>query len=97
MKLSVVLFVVCVVVSSEAACNSRPSGIPSLGIEAVQEFRDGKILFEEKSQYILVTRIDKSGDGHIRVLDHAGMSRTQAMEILKQKQAELERAGQCVP
>jgi hypothetical protein len=88
MKLAAILTAVCVLVSSETGCNSRPSG-PRLGIGTVQQIRDGQISFEEKGGRILVSVTDRYGDCHIHVLDHTGISREQALEILKQKEAEL--------
>jgi len=44
-----------------------------------------RVVFQEKNGEILVTIIDRYGDGHIYVLKHPGLSRQQAIDVLKQK------------
>jgi hypothetical protein len=46
--------------------------------------------FQERDGGIFVTVVDKSGDGHIHKLSYEGISKQQALELLKQKQTELE-------
>ncbi len=48
------------------------------------------ISFEEKGGEIFVSVADRFGDAHIHKLIYEGISRQQALEILKQKQTELE-------
>lgn len=98
MRLATILIAIGVLVFPGTACNSKPSRFPlHIEIEWIQEIQDGRILFEENGPHILVTLIDKYGDGHIFVLNHADLSRTQALETLKRKQAELERGRGVLP
>jgi hypothetical protein len=48
------------------------------------------ISFEERGGEIFVSVGDRSGDAHIHKLIYEGISKQQALEILKQKQTELE-------
>jgi hypothetical protein len=49
-----------------------------------------QISFEERGGEIFVTVVDKYGDGHIHKLSYEGISKQKALEMLKQKQTELE-------
>ena len=89
MKLAAVLAAL-VLVSSAIGCNSKPSGGFPLSVGTVQQIRDGQISFEEKGGRIVVSISDRYGDCHIHVLNHTGTSREEALEILRQKQVELE-------
>jgi hypothetical protein len=48
------------------------------------------ISFEERHGDIFVTVVDKYKDGHIHKLNYAGVSKQEALAVLKQKQSELE-------
>ena len=49
------------------------------------------ITYEEEGGVVLVTVIDKHGDGHIHRLLLGDLTKTQALDLLAQKQDELER------
>ena len=49
-----------------------------------------RISFEERGGEIFVTLTDKLGDNHIHKLELGTLSKQQALDILKQKQIELE-------
>ncbi len=68
---------------------AEPQGFP-LSLQVVQNLKDGKITsYEVRSGKIVVTMFDKYGDGHVHILDHSGVSKEEALQILSQKQAEL--------
>jgi hypothetical protein len=83
-----ILTVACVLVFAQTGCKSKPSGF-RVGVETVQQIRDGQISFEEKNEDIFVSITDRYGDCHLHVLDHKGIPREKALAILKQKQMEL--------
>ena len=76
----------------EIGCKPRSSASP-LTIQSVREIEPvnrTQISFEEKGGEIFVSVIDKYGDTHLHRLTYEGVSKEQALEILKQKKAELE-------
>jgi hypothetical protein len=73
------------------ACARKPEALPltldtirSLSTADTQEIR-----VEDKGDEILVTVVDKHGDGHIHSLELGGASKGEALELLSRKQAEL--------
>jgi hypothetical protein len=74
-------------------CAGEASG-PGLDIETLRRLDASNtttLMFEERNGDIFVTVVDKSGDGHIHTLiPDTGMTSAQALELLRQKQAELE-------
>jgi len=76
-----------------AGCGPHQSSAFPLSVETVRQLsptNTAQISFQEHGGEILVTVVDKSGDSHIHRLNYEGISRQQALELLKQKQAELE-------
>lgn len=76
----------------EIGCKPRASAFP-LTIQSVRELdpiNQTRISFEEKGGQILVSITDKDGDAHLHRLNYEGVSKEQALEVLKQKKAELE-------
>lgn len=74
-------------------CDRKSSAFP-LSIQAVQQLtptNSGSITFEEQGGEILVSVTDKMGDRHLHKLELGSVSKQQALDTLKQKQAELER------
>ena len=74
-----------------AGCAREPSAF-TLEIEALRQLSadtTAGITYEEDRGTMLVTVIDKHGDGHIHRLILGDATREQALELLKQKQAEL--------
>jgi hypothetical protein len=65
---------------------------PDLLNTSLAQIHDGSISFEEKRGKIFVHMADPFGDGHIHLLNYEGVSKANALEILKAKQEELERA-----
>jgi hypothetical protein len=73
-------------------CRPDLSHQRQISLPSVQGMTSGSIAgYEEKCGEIFVSIGDNSGDCHIYVLQHPGMSRKQAMEALKAKKTELER------
>lgn len=73
-------------------CKPQSSAMP-LTLQAVRQFdptNTAQISFEERGGEIVVSVIDKYGDGHIHKLICEGTPKQQALELLKQKQTELE-------
>lgn len=73
-------------------CKSQASAFP-LSLETVRKLDPTntiQISYEENGGEIFVSITDKGGDCHIHKLSYEGISKQQALEILKQKQAELE-------
>ena len=66
-------------------CAPKASGFP-LDVQTIAGLTSdntAQISYVESSAGILVTIIDKSGDSHVHQLTLAGMSRQQALEILR--------------
>lgn len=53
---------------------------------------NGHIYYEERRSQVYVTVVDSFGDGHMFYLEHDGMSKAQALDLLKAKQQELNNA-----
>ena len=73
-------------------CKRQPSAFP-LSLQTVHQFdptNTAQISFEERGSEIFVSVTDKHGDGHIHKLSYDGISKQQALILLKQKQTELE-------
>jgi hypothetical protein len=82
----VVLFLSC------AGC-TRESAAFTLDIEALRQLgpeNTAGITYEEDRGTVFVTVTDKHGDGHKHRLVLGDATRVQALELLRQKQAELE-------
>ena len=78
-----------------AACEDRPGAYPTISLETVQELRHGDIRYlsyQIEGDKILVTVVDKHGDGHIHQLARGGVTPVEAVELLDRKQAELSRS-----
>jgi hypothetical protein len=73
-----------------AGCNPEPSGFP-LSIGTVQKIESGSLNYEEREGKIMVSVVDRFGDCHIHVLNHDGMTKAQALSILKTKQEDLKK------
>ena len=87
------LFMILVAaLSGVAGCREKSSARP-LSLVALEKTRDGRISFEEKGDEMFVHITDRLGDSHIHRLDYGGVSKEKALELLKSKQAELEKAG----
>ena len=74
-------------------CRQQQSSAFPLSVETVRQMsptNTAQISFQERDGEIFVTVVDKLGDGHIHKLSYEGISRQQALELLKQKQTELE-------
>lgn len=74
-------------------CSKQASVLP-LSLEAVSQMSAAdtmKISFEEKKDGLFVSVTDKHGDSHIHKLDIGLTTKQRALEILVQKQAELEK------
>jgi hypothetical protein len=73
-------------------CTGKSSAFP-LGVQEVQQMsptNSTRISFEERNGEIFVSVTDQLGDSHIHKLEYGTLSKQQALEILKQKQIELE-------
>ena len=76
-----------------AGCGQHQSLAFPLSLETVRQLsatNTAQISFQERGKEIFVTVVDKHGDGHIHKLSYEGISRQQALDLLKQKQTELE-------
>jgi hypothetical protein len=72
-------------------CNAKSAGFP-LSVQQVRQMsptNSETISFEERRGEILVSVTDKYGDSHIHRLEFGTLSKQQALDLLKQKQAEL--------
>ena len=87
------LFAVCSVLClGVTGCSEQSSAFP-LSLQQVRQMSPTNsmhISFEERGGKIFVSVIDKFGDSHIHNLDFSGVTKQQALEVLKQKQTELE-------
>jgi hypothetical protein len=89
---SVSLFLVVLGVWYSNRLSQTSSAFP-LSLATLEQTHDGRIAsFEERRGNIFVHLVDRFGDGHIHLLNHEGVSEQKALEILKAKQQELERA-----
>ena len=86
------LFVVLAALGGTAGCHEKSSAFP-LSLATLATIHDGRISFEERRGEIFVHLTDRFGDSHIHLLDYRGVSKEQALEILKAKQVELEKAS----
>ena len=80
-----VLFLCCI------GC-ARESSAFTLDIEALRQLNPettAGITYEEDRGIVFVTVVDKHGDGHIHRLVLGDVTRAQALELLRQKKAEL--------
>jgi hypothetical protein len=77
-----------------AGCKRQPSDFP-LSLEAVRQIdrtNTTKMSFEEKDGFIIVCVTDTRGFIHLHEMSYDdSLSKEQVLEILKRKQAELER------
>jgi len=82
--------IACVVIATclIVGCKPEPTGFP-LSVATLQRIDSGSIVFEERQGKIVVSVTDKFGDSHIHLLNHDGMSKAEALAILKRKQVEL--------
>jgi hypothetical protein len=77
-----------------AGCKGKwASSARPLTIESVRQMsptNSPRIFFEQRGGEIFVLVVDKYGDAHVHQLIYQGMSKPQVLELLKQKQKELE-------
>jgi hypothetical protein len=87
------LLAVCLAVCfGVAGCTKNVPAFP-LSVQQVQQLsptNSTRISFEERGGEIFVSVTDKFDDSHIHKLQPGTLSKQQAVEILKQKQIELE-------
>ena len=88
----IVVFVVFATLGGAAGCRGKTSA-PGLSLTTVEKTHDGRISFEEKGDEIFVFVTDRFSDGHILQLDYQGHTNQQALDILRRKQIELEKAN----
>lgn len=80
--------------SLAAGCAREPHQM-SVTIQQVMQFQPGdvpEISHEETGGHIYVSVVDRSRDAHVFLLNHDGMTRQQALEMLGRKQAQLRAA-----
>jgi hypothetical protein len=78
-----------VILVSAAGCNRNSSAMP-LDLQTLHQLNPtntSKILYKEVGGDIMVTVIDKHGDAHIHRLSFEGSTRSEALELLRQKGA----------
>ena len=86
------LFVCSALCLGATGCAGTSSGFP-LSLQQVQQMspvNSTNISFEERDVEIFVSVTGKVGDRHIHKLELGAGSKQQALDILKQKQIELE-------
>ena len=73
-------------------CKREPAAFP-LSLQTVRQLNPAnttQISFEERGGEIFVSVTDKHGDRHIHRLNYEGVSKREALDLLKQKMSELE-------
>lgn len=73
-------------------CTKQPRTHPDLSLPTLAQLSAAnttRISFEEKNGDILVTMTDRHGDSHLHRLDLGGVSKSEALSLLRQKQSEL--------
>jgi len=88
----IILFVVLAALGGAAGCREKSLAFP-MSLATLEKTHDGRISFEERRGEIFVHLTDRFGDCHINLLDYRGVSKEKALEILKAKQVELEKAS----
>ena len=86
-SISAILLIAVVVISG---CSPKPSAL-TISILTVVKMDSGSLEFEERQGRIMVSVTDKSGDCHVHLLNHAGMTKADALAVLEAKQGELKR------
>ena len=85
----------CVVVSLSfcPGCTRTPSDftLDIATLERLNPETTAGITYEEKDGVLLVSVVDRYGDGHVHRLELGDLTRAQARELLRQKQIELGR------
>lgn len=87
----VLTVVVFGLLSCAVGCQKKSAAFP-LSMATVQQIHSGSMSFEERGAAVFVAVTDRFGDCHIHRLDYQGLSKVQAVAILKTKVAELEKA-----
>jgi hypothetical protein len=87
-----VLAVAFVALCIMTGCKQKPSAFP-LSLATLEQIHSGQLSFEERDGEVFVSVTDRSGDCHIHRLDYGEHSRQEALDILRKKQTELEKAG----
>lgn len=90
------LFAALVVFASSCTDNAQDSSPFILTMEELRQLSPettAGFTYEVERGAILVTLIDRYGDGHIHRLILGDLTRAQALDLLAQKQAEFERAA----
>jgi hypothetical protein len=88
MKTIVHIIVVIAIAAALHGCRPKGGGFP-LSVETLQKIDSGSIEFEAKHGRIFVRTVDKFHDCHVHVLNYDGMSKSEALALLKKKQQEL--------
>ena len=88
MKTLIHTFCAVVIAVGLQACKLDAGGFP-LDVTTLREINSGSIEFEKKHGRIFVRVIDKYRDCHIHVFNHEGMTKAEALALLKEKQKEL--------
>lgn len=81
-----------VLLLSVAGCGDRYRALPTITLETVQQLsRDDThyLSYEIEDDQILVTVVDRHGDGHVLRLAPGRLAPAEAVERLDRKQAEL--------
>jgi hypothetical protein len=87
-------FAVLLVLFSGCGGCARESPEFTLDLDALRQLspeNTAGITFAEEGGVVFVTVIDKHGDGHLHRLLLGDLTKTQAFDLLEQKQGELER------
>ena len=88
MKTIVHIIAVIAIAAALHGCRPKGGGFP-LSVATLQTIDSGSIEFEAKHGRIFVRTVDKYHDCHIHVLNYDGMSKAEALALLKKKQLEL--------
>ena len=92
LALSVLLLLVALCIWYANRLSQKSSAFP-LSLTTLEQIHSGQLSFEERDGEVFVSVTDPSGDRHIHRLDDGEHSRQEALEILRKKQTELEKAG----
>jgi len=72
-------------------CDGKPVA-PPISIAQIQRIDSGSIRFNARDETIVVTVVDKFGDSNSYILNHEGLTRTEAIGLLEKKRAALQAA-----
>lgn len=71
---------------------SKPPPAYRMSIASINALTNGHIYFEEQRSQVYVTIVDPSGDGHTFCVEHDGLGKEKALNLLNAKQQELNKA-----